>query len=134
MQSLSGWPDNCPPPRAIPAEGTYYHLVSANPPDEGQRDCQTKFERTGKCDCGGCALSVFPSLEDTRVQYRLNAERFPAIAKKRWRFIAQGTLQPEHGKTLVVGGAVASHTNWWPAEQLTIQARCTLFRTVVESN
>ena len=60
--------------------------------------------------CTRRGLSVFHELRDAIHQRSL----FPNLGDK----IAQGTLEPSHGKTKLTSGRQPTHTTWWPYEHV----------------
>ena len=111
-------PDGCPPPSAVPANGTYYRLVRNNPPtdDDFRRPRDLPRSTPLKEDelCVDSALSLFEDPKDVH----LARQYVPGFKKKK---VAQGTLVPTagvtlHSPTLLSGDPVvelASHTEWW---------------------
>lgn len=127
-------PANCPPVGTQPATGVVFHLVSSDPPNPNgsEADCRSrceKFELAAEicADCKACGLSVFPSAECARKQYKINVSKFPRVAKKYMRYIAKAVLSQDHGSVKVTGGPVRTHMTLWFAKSLDVTARCKLF-------
>jgi hypothetical protein len=107
MSTWSGWPQDCPPPAAVDANGTYFHLLKNNPP--AGNDMKTYFEQGKGTSCVARALSVFVAEEKIRHFQGL----FPRIGS----YVAKLQLAPEHGK-IKVPVREDGHTEWWPSPGL----------------
>lgn len=118
--------EDCPPASADRADGVVFRCCKNSPPKP--EDMRT-HEETGRLpDADSCirrSLSVFRSQDDARHQIRL----FERWSKK---FLAQTTLQAEHGHTMPTPTKDRpTHTSWWPAPDLDAAGRAALF-TVIE--
>ena len=122
MKFPTQWPDDCPPPDAVDADGEVFRLAKNDPPTP--EDFVTHFEsgrlpKAPACLRGG--LSVFRELGDA-IHLR---SLFPKLGKK----VARGTLHPSHGKAKLTPSRQPTHTTWWPYEQVD---RCKPFAIVKE--
>ena len=111
-----GFPEDCPPQEAYPANGVYYRIVKNDPPEPGDfaslyrqnrqlADDRIQSGRATQCQTMG--LSVFA---DGNEAVR-RAIRFHLIGNK----IARLTLGPAAGKILPTPTNGDSHHTWWQA-------------------
>jgi hypothetical protein len=122
MQFPSDWPPGCPPEDAVDADGPVYRLVKSNPatPDDMQshHEKQTMLNHPA---CLRCGLSVFRTRGDAEHQHAA----YPKLGK----FVASGTLRPEHGKVKQTGRP--THTTWWVYDGVDRLAVITAIEVVV---
>jgi hypothetical protein len=109
LQFPNDWPADCPPHDAVDAEGIVFRLVKNDPPQD--KDVESHFE-SGRLPnappCLRCGLSVFRERTDADHQRRL----LPNLG----RWVAQATLQADHGRTKPTPTKIPTHTTWWPYE------------------
>lgn len=104
------YPDNTPPQEATPTNGQSFRLVDSNPPtrDDFRSTIEEtphrnfRDEMTKICACG---TSQFGKLEDIQKKRKL----FPKLRNK---LIAEGQLEPAHGKMLNTFEP-SHHTVWY---------------------
>lgn len=116
------WPDGCPPGDALDANGVVFRVVKGESPIAA--DFASHFESGRMPDapkCLRCGLSVFQALGDAIHQRQL----LPKLG----RFIAQGTLDVEHGKIKLTPTRQPTHATWWPYRDVD---RASLFLIVRE--
>lgn len=109
MKFPDDWPANCPPDDAADAEGDVFRLVKSDQPTA--EDFKTFHElgtRINAPACLRCGLSVFRNKADVEHLH----QAYPKLGK----FIARGTLKPEHGRTRATGRP--THTTWWSYENV----------------
>ncbi len=102
----SDWPASCPPDDAEDAHSGIFRIVKNDPPEDS--DFLTHYEtgRLPKADsCLRCGLSTFRDIRDAIHQRQL----MPRLG----RFIANGVLESQHGKTKLTKGQQPTHTTWW---------------------
>jgi hypothetical protein len=103
-----------------------YHLLKSWPADP-KKDARSRAEkqplRPNDDSCQCCGLSVFPTEEEARGQYRDLVTTNPGLAGN-WRYIAKAELKPHHGKVKRTGGNRPSHHTWWPLKSI---SRCEVF-------
>jgi hypothetical protein len=99
--------------------------VEGNPPASG--DFLSHFEKglAAKAEpCLRCGLSVFLAVEVAVARLQELRERFPG--RKFGDHVAEGRLDPSHGKIMQTGRDREHHT-WWPYEGID---RCGPFQIV----
>lgn len=105
------WPESCPPPDALPAQGLYFRVTRGNPPTA---DDFKSYSELGKAPssppCLRVGLSLLKSLDDAIHQTGL----FPKIGK----IIYSANLEPQDGKCKQTKGTLPSHATWWPFESV----------------
>ena len=105
------FPIGCPPANANPCDAKVYRFVRSDPPTSA--DFLSQFaERnfTGKAVCNHCSLSIFGSLSTAEIRLRDLHDKYPG--KNYHRFIAEGQVIPEHGKTALANKAT-DHSELW---------------------
>ena len=110
----SDYPDECPPSRALPANGVFYRIVKSDPPwaedftstYHRQRSRTEQLIKSGRLtQCVAMGMSVWADVGDA---VRM-ARQLPRIGD----LIAQITLVEDSGKILPIHGSYASHHTWW---------------------
>lgn len=118
------WPANCPPQDAIDADGVVFRLVRNDPPQHKDLESHHESGRIPKAPpCLRCGLSVFRELRD--------AAHLRHLMPKLGKWIAQATLQANHGKTKLTKGQQPTHTTWWAYDGV---QRSTLFTIIQEES
>lgn len=111
MKWPSYLPPNCPPSDAFPPEGTFYRLVSNDPPTEADF-LPVRIEspnRYVKCECQAYGISTNLDPVDF-VQLR---KRVPVTRNKK---TAMGVLDSNCGLVKPTPVQNNTHHTWWPPD------------------
>lgn len=93
------------PEDALDADGTYFRICVTKPPTtEDFKSYKELGKPTTAAPIHAVGISMYTDLDKARHRQRLS----PRLGK----FIAEGDLTPEHGKTSRPGGN--GHLEWWP--------------------
>lgn len=117
METSTGWsmewpehfPQGCPPPDAMDAEGPFFRIVTSDPPTEGDFKTHWELGREGP-PCLRHGLSGFRTFDEVA----LFREVIPGFRKRR---VARAELKPELGKlkNTPTKNSKGHHT-WWVPE------------------
>jgi hypothetical protein len=123
------FPPDCPPDEAVECRGIVYRFVEVDPPAPG--DFLNHYER-GLAPmaepCLRCGLSVFLNVEVAVDRWKALRERFPG--RKFGNHIAEGHLDPSHGK-IVQTGRDREHHTWWPYDGIDRREPFRVVRTIL---
>lgn len=104
------FPENCPPPSAMNAEGIVFRFAMKSPVDAGDFLSHHELGLAPRSNpCRRCSLSVYRSLPSARKKLRELRARTP---DRFGSHIAKGTLTAEHGK-IKQEGSDPDHHEWW---------------------